>query len=135
MTRVAVNLFKIEGVAGNSMRLAGRIAGLADGPGENGTPFVQADFAGPDGSILMSVYLDGEVLDDFEDVELDTTDVMFDSLQGWKLDGVGFNFAHWPDLEALAAAGTLQVIYTLTTTEGYVIIGEYRGPLRAVPSP
>ena len=68
--------------------LRARVTDLPTAPDEEGEPLVQADFE----SIEYTVHLDDDVVAGHNDANLDPEDVIFDELQGWDKDSVGFNF-------------------------------------------
>jgi hypothetical protein len=111
----------------NTAVLRARITNLPESPEEEGTPITAADIE----SVRFSVYLDGEVVEGFDNEDLDPEDVLFSSLQGWDQDETGYNFQHYVDPDALLnGGGTMcEVIYKFVTGPGHIYHHRFFGPV------
>jgi len=88
-----------------------RITAMPTTPTGNGTPYVQANFS----AIYYTVYRENSgslfVVDGYEDVPLTIASQVYDTLQGWDADNIGFNFQHVVPLAALEATARHTVVY------------------------
>jgi len=107
----------------NSLNLA-RLTQLATSPDEEGTPLVQADLT----EIKYWAYSGDEVVSGHDEVTLDVSDVIFDTLQGWAKDSVGYNFRHNVAATAFPSGNVIgSIIYKFTNTDGDVMHLEFKG--------
>jgi hypothetical protein len=101
-----------------------RLTGLEPSPDEEGTPIVQADIS----EIKYWAYTNDEIVEGHDGIELEVDEVIFDDLQGWNVDEVGFNFKHVVDHSAFPIGGTIGTIeYKFTHNDGLVKRFKFKG--------
>jgi len=115
---------------GSQVPVMRRLTRPATGPigsSANGTPLVRADVA----SITFSLHRlkDSEwtIVHDSGDVPQDQislaiADVMYDAMQGWRQDTIGYNFKHVISQQLLAPIAVYRALYRVTTTDGVKLV-------------
>ena len=97
----------------------------------DGVPLVQADFD----TIELFAYSNGELVNGFNGVNLDPAEVIYDELQPWEIDDVGFNFKYSISPNAFPTGNVVgQVLVKFTTTAGEVDHVEFKGRIQNVLS-
>lgn len=124
-------IFKSKFMEDSNAVNAARITGMQTSPDEEGTPLVQADFQ----EIKYWAYAGSEVVSGHNGVELDPAEVIFDDLQGWSKDDVGFNFKHNVPASAFPIGDIVnRIIYKFTNVDDDVAHLEFIGRVRQVLS-
>ena len=104
-----------------------RLADAQTSPTAEGTPYVTADVA----SIQCTVTVGGT---ETWTGSISPSTAMFDTLQGWGRDDVGYNFRHTLPAEALPSGDALGVAsYVFVLADGYTFAVEFVGPVGAIP--
>lgn len=92
-------------------------------PTGNGTPLVRADISTIKFSLFRlykskwTIVLDASDVPQ-SDISLTIADVVYDTLQGWRKDTIGYNFEHVIDEVLLTPIAQYRAAYDITTTDG-----------------
>ena len=112
-----------------------RVAARPTAKGTQGTPYVQANIS----SIALTLYriYDGVpyVVTGYDGLALTVASVIFNTLQDWDQDTLGYNFEHVIDADDLDATATYEAHYTFTLVGGkkFTVRKEFivKGPVDA----
>lgn len=93
---------------GSDVLIEERICARPTVRGEQGTPYTQSDIS----SIALTLYLvqDGEpgIVPGFDGLAVVVADHIFNSLQPWDFDSLGYNFSYTIDADLLVGSGTYE---------------------------
>jgi len=116
--------------AGQSRTLAARLSKPQPSPFIEGDPYQQADIV----SITATVYSNDNIVDAWNAISVDVSDVISNTLQGWRADAIGYNFKHTIGPEGFPVGCVLgKVVYQFTMADGTQWAVEFYGPVERVP--
>ncbi len=98
-----------------------------------GVPYVRSDFTSVVFTLLRLYRGKIGAVEDYESVTLEKNDCLYNTMQGWSLDTIGYNFRHVIDESILYPVADYIACYDFTLTSGesfteYVKF-PYRGPV------
>ena len=87
-------------------------------PTATGVPFVQADFASIAWTLLRIYRGKKAIVTGYDALALTVSSVVFDTMQAWSLNTVGYNFRHVIDETILFPVAEYQSVYDFVLTNG-----------------